>query len=62
MKEVAFDLGFEGQGDSGQMRMWLRTRTGLGGEGVSLGLFDLPGQWFIAELRVGRAEKPVCIL
>lgn len=28
MEEVAFQLGFEGQGDSEQMRMGMRTRTG----------------------------------
>ena len=31
MEEKAFKLGFEDQGDSGQMRMGMRTRAGLGG-------------------------------
>lgn len=44
MEEVAFKLGFEGQRDSEETRLGMKTRTGLGGGGGSdsSGMFDLP--------------------
>lgn len=60
MEEVAFKSGFEEHRDSEQVRMGMRTRTGLGGGSGS----DNPGHIRFAGVMVPSraAGKGVCIL